>query len=172
MRAQSSSSDVSYTALVRRGSTGKLGHEVACRQRPHSGSGRLQRGHQPLSEDRVGRAAPGGCLPHRVGPGWRGAHNGCIRTARPRTVFLTFCVSCFHFGASVCVSVFPCFQFGQGRLRDRVSVFTAWAASCFRRFASAGGIFRHFSSRAPRGMKKYGRVLCFVFPLAERVAGV
>tara|TARA_B110001452_G_scaffold181480_1_gene152392 strand:- start:530 stop:736 length:207 start_codon:yes stop_codon:yes gene_type:complete len=68
--------------------------------------------------------------------------------------------------------VFPCFQFGQGRLRDRVSVFPAWAALCFRRFASAEAIFRHFSSRAPRGMEKYGRVLCFVFPLAEHVAGV
>ena len=57
---------LSHTALVRRATAGELGHEVACRQRPHSASGRLHRGHQLLSEERVGSAV---CeLAHRVGP--------------------------------------------------------------------------------------------------------
>ena len=44
---------LSHTAPVRRGTAGELGHKVACRQRPHSASGRLHRGHQLLSEERV-----------------------------------------------------------------------------------------------------------------------
>ena len=67
---------LSHTALIRRATAGELTenilvHEVACRQRPHSESGWLHRGHQLLSEDRVGRAVPG--ISHRVGPEWRGA---------------------------------------------------------------------------------------------------
>ena len=77
---------LSYTALIRRGSAGELGHEVAGRQRPRPGNGRLHRGHQLLSEERVGRSVIG--LPHGVGSECRGAHNGCIRTARARWTVL------------------------------------------------------------------------------------
>ena len=45
---------LSHTAPVRRATAGELGHEVACRQRPHSASGRLHRGHQLVSEERTG----------------------------------------------------------------------------------------------------------------------
>ena len=44
---------LSHTALVRRATAGVLDDEIVCGQRPHSGSGRLHRGHQLLREDRV-----------------------------------------------------------------------------------------------------------------------
>ena len=77
---------LSHTALVQRTTAGEVGREVARGQRPHSGSGRLHRGHQLWSEERVGSAVLG--LLQRVGVECRGAHAECIRTARARWTVL------------------------------------------------------------------------------------
>jgi hypothetical protein len=78
---------LSHTASVRRGTARELGHKLACRLRPHTVNDRLHQGHQPLREERVGKAVPG--LARHVGAEWRGAHVGGSRTGRTRWTVLT-----------------------------------------------------------------------------------
>ena len=92
LRALASSKPHPSPAPVRLATAGEIGHEVVCRQRPNSASGRVHRGHQLLGEEHVGRAVTG--LAHRVGlsalSGAERALDTTMRTARAPY----FCYSC------------------------------------------------------------------------------